>query len=175
MHWPDDLDAASLKQPDGFSCGATSVLVARLLWESGVAPADPGAEIQHLHRTLTAPQDSSGRAQVPWPRAFGTPPWSVARALSDLTGQEVETDAVRLSADRGYDELVSRVESRPVAAYVGSFLLPRHVVLAYGSTAGGNAVRVFNPATGRRLTVPRGRWIHHELDPLGWSHFWFVV
>jgi len=175
MRWPDDLDPRRLRQPDGFSCGATAVLAARLIWESGATPADPAAEIARLHRALTAPQDPTGRAQLPWPRALGTPPWAVARALSGLTGQAVDTDVVRFSAEEGYDELLRRLEQRPVAAYVGSVLLPRHVVLAFETTAGGSSVRVFDPATGRRVSVSRGRWIHHELQPLGWSHLWFVV
>ena len=34
-----------------------------------------------LHRQLTG-ASAFGRAQLPWPRALGTPPWAVARAMT---------------------------------------------------------------------------------------------
>lgn len=174
MRWPADVSPASLKQPDDLSCGATAVVAARLVW-GAAEPADPRSEILRTHRGLVGSRDATGRAQLPWPRALGTPPWAVARALADLTGQPVRTKVVRLGPRSGFDELVSRVQTRPVVVYVGDTWLPRHVVLAFDTSDAGDAVRVFEPAHGRLLTVPRGRWQLHELGIAGWSHFWFVV
>lgn len=173
LGWPDHLDPAALRQPDGVSCGPTAVVVARLLVRDGTPPPDLGAEVRRTHRELTAPRDAAGRAQVPWPRPLGTPPWTVARALTALTGQRVGTHVARCRAGSSYDVLVARVQTRPVAVYLGDRWLPRHVVLAHAGDAA--AVRVFDPARGALLTVPADRWRTHRVGIGRWSWLWAVV
>ncbi len=171
--WPSDVRADDLRQPDGFSCGAATVVAARLLLEPAWRPADPQGEILAAHRLLTGPVGADGRGQLPWPRGLGTPPWAVARALGDLTGERVRTRFARLGTAAAMDELRRRLASRPVGVYLGNAWLPRHVVLAVAAAPG--SVRVFDPARGRLVEVGDERWRGHRVDVAGWTHFWAVV
>lgn len=171
--WPDDVDPGALRQPDQVSCGAATVVAARVVLDPGYRPSDPGREIRRTHRELTSAEDPTGGAQIPWPRAFGTPPWAVGNALEALSGEPVRTHVARLAPETSYDVLAERAAARPTGVYLGNRWLPRHVVLAVGATARG--VRVFDPAGGRLLTVSERRWAGHQVDVAGWTHFWAVV
>ncbi len=175
MDWPADLDPGSLRQPDQVSCGAASMVAARILLEPGWRPGDPVAEIHEEHRRLTSLYSRRDRMQMPWPRRLGTPPWAVANELSALSGHRIATVNARPRPGIGYDVLVEQVRARPAAAYLGNRWLPRHVVLVVAAAAGGAAVRVFDPARGALVTVPRERWEEHRVAVAGWSHVWFVV
>jgi len=172
MRWPADLAPERLRQPDGRSCGAASVLGARALL-SAWRPERPQEEIAEEHRLLTSSRSPRDRLQLPWPRALGTPPWAVANALRALTGDHIATVFVRPRPAIGYDVLREQLHTRPVGVYLGSRWLPRHVVLAVGAVEGG--IEVFDPAAGRLVTVTAQRWIEHRVDIAGWSHTWFVV
>ncbi|GAA3546369.1 hypothetical protein [Nocardioides daeguensis] len=172
MRWPADLAPAALRQPDPRSCGAASVLGARALlteWR----PEHAAADITEEHRLLTSSRSPRDRFQLPWPRALGTPPWAVANALRALSGDHVATVFVRPRPAIGYDVLREQLRERPVAVYVGSRCLPRHVVLAVRPLPGG--VEVFDPASGRLVEVAADRWTGHRVDVAGWDYFWFVV
>lgn len=174
--WPDDLDPASLRQPDGFSCGAAMVVAARCLHDPTYRPADPQREIGEAHRELTDLWHA-GRLQAPWPRVLGTPPWALARVLSRLHDRDIDVRLARFSPADAHEALRHRVADRPVGVYVGSAVLPRHVVLAVGSDSmtGSGAVTVFDPARGALLRIPHDRWREHRL-PLGrWTHLWAIV
>ncbi|MFC5727707.1 MULTISPECIES: hypothetical protein [Nocardioides] len=173
MRWPADLDPADLRQPDGTTCGAAVALAARVLLEPGFRPTDPAAEIEHTHRLLTSSFSPRQRFQLPWPRALGTPPWALANTLAVLAGERVATVNARPRPEVGYDVLRAQLASRPVAVYLGSRWLPRHVVLAVSAVDGG--VEVFDPASGRLVGVAEPRWTAHRVDLAGWSHVWFVV
>jgi hypothetical protein len=175
VDWPADVRPATLKQPDGVSCGPTSVVAARLLLQPAWRPADLTAEVARTHRALTSMRSERDRFQVPWPRRLGTPPWAVAAALSALTGERIATVHARPRPAVAFDVLLERVRTRPVAVYVGNRWLPRHVILAFGSTDHGGAVRLFDPARGALATVPRDRWVHHRLGVAGWGFGWAVV
>lgn len=172
MPWPADLAPLDLKQPDQRSCGAASVVAARVVltdWR----PGDAAREILDEHRLLTSSRSPRDRFQVPWPRRLGTPPWAVANALRTLTGQRIATVNARPRPAIGYEVLRENLATRPVAVYVGSRWLPRHVVLALGTV--GDAVEVFDPAAGATVTLGRARWAEHRLGFGRWDHFWFVV
>lgn len=172
MRWPADLDPSDLRQPDGRSCGAASVVAARALLKEW-RPEQPHDEIRREHRLLTSLRTPNDRLQLPWPRWLGTPPWAVAAALRALTGQRIATVHARPRPHLGYDVLREQLYDRPVAVYVGSRWLPRHVVLALAAVDG--AIEVFDPAAGRVLRVLEERWTGHQVGIGGWSHFWFVV
>lgn len=175
MDWPADLDPAALRQPDGFSCGPTAVVAARMLTDPDWRPGDTAAEVARTHRRLTSVRGVDGRAQLPWPRPLGTPPWSVATALAGLSGEEVRSLLARWRPAEAYEELVRRVATRPVGVYLGNRWLPRHVVLAFAASGDATAVRLFDPARGALVTVASGRWRRHAVGVAGWSHFWAVV
>lgn len=174
MDWPADVRPADLKQPDGVSCGPTTVVAARMLLEPSWRPDDLAAVVRAEHRRLTSTHSRRDRFQTPWPRRFGTPPWAVASALSALTGARIATVHTRPRPGLGHEVLVAQVRTRPVAVYLGNRWLPRHVVLAFDADHTG-AVRLVDPARGELVTVARDRWQAHRVGIAGWSHFWFVV
>ncbi|MDN5744657.1 MAG: hypothetical protein L0H31_05990 [Nocardioidaceae bacterium] len=172
MHWPADLDPRELKQPDARSCGAASVLAARALLR-GWRPEDAEKDILAEHRLLTSSRSPRDRFQTPWPRALGTPPWALANALRALTGRHLATVIARPRPVIAYEVLCAQLADRPVALYIGSRWLPRHVVLAVETTDDG--VRVFDPAHGALVDVPQHRWGEQHIDVAGWNHLWFVI
>ncbi|KAA1421153.1 hypothetical protein F0U44_02235 [Nocardioides humilatus] len=176
MDWPTDVLPGALQQPDSVSCGPTSVVAARMLLEPSWRPPDVPAEIARTHQRLTSTHSARDRFQMPWPRRLGTPPWAVANAFTSLIGAErIAAVNVRPRPEVGFDVLVEQVRRRPVAVYLGNRWLPRHVVLAFEEVHHEDAVRLFDPARGELVTVPRDRWTQHRVGVAGWSYFWFVV
>ena len=129
-------------------------------------------EATSLHRRLTSPADAEGRRQVPWLRAVGTPPWAVARDLRLVTGVPYAVHPARLSR-HVWPHLAAVAPERPVAVYVGSRLLPRHVVLV--TAVDGDGATTYEPSSGRLLTVARTRWESGPLRLAGWDLPWCVI
>lgn len=160
-----------LVQPDQRSCGAACLVVARALGESGYAfslrdPARWRAEVLRTHAEVISLRDS-GRLGLPWPRALGTPPWAVARRLRLVTGRPwglVRPDLVAVTA-------AVRV-GIPVPLYVGSRLLPRHVLLVVevgaAETAPGAGLRVYDPARGTVRPL-------EDVLRTGWPRPWCAI
>jgi len=174
----------TLRQPDGYSCGASCVVVARMLRSPTSTPAvRPLAsgfahEVLDTHRRLTGLGDALGRGQLPWPRHLGTPPWAVARALSRIEGRRYGLHLTRHDPEAAYDLARPWVEAgragHPVALYVGNRFLPRHVVLAL-EVADDGSLRCYDPASGTLRPASRWAFEHTELHLGGWTHPWFVV
>ena len=173
-----NLDAIrGLAQPDQRSCGPSSLVAAHILLDPAYAatqnPHAFAGSVLDLHRQLTG-ASAFGRAQLPWPRALGTPPWAVARAMSEFSGVRYDTTLVPFH-DRGrlFDRLVGAVAERPAPFYVGD-LIPRHVVLAVAPTDDG--VQVYNPAHGTLVEMARADFVAGRLTTFGrWTRPWFVV
>ena len=189
--WATRLLRHRLVQPDNHSCGPASLVVARALRDEGYArlladgvhpatgwslegdvPQRFAAETLAMHRRITGPIDLGGRLQIPWPRAFGTPFWAVARQLS--AGSD------RYRARPALSGLpISRVRSAvaaglPVPAYVGDLWSPRHVVLIVGAEPYGG-LRVYDPARGRVLSLSAAELEQGALPFGRWNRAWFVV
>lgn len=175
VHWPEDVSPQQLQQPDPLSCGATSVVAARVLLRPPWRPDDAAEAIRAEHRALTSHRTPRGRWQMPWPRRLGTPPWAVAAALGVLSEQRVASVHARPRPELGYEVLVAQLATRPVAVYVGSRWLPRHVVLALEAPDAGLSIRLFDPGSGRIELVEAGRWRQHRLGIGPWDHLWFVL
>jgi hypothetical protein len=147
-----------LKQPDRRSCGAATVVMARARLDLDYAArtcADQGTfgrAVLERHRELTR--------WPPWPRAIGTPPWAVARALTESTGVRHRTRLVRF-----------RRTAPPAtgALYVGSRWLPRHVVLMVDDE------RCYEPSSGQVVPVPTDAYVEGGLSLAGWPTPWFAV
>lgn len=194
---PADLFREPLRQPDQRSCGASVLVVARMLLDDAYAgfvaggrhggtgfalPGTMAARFRHevldMHRRVTGCVDVSGHLQAPWPRALGTPPWAVARQLSG-TGSEdhpARRHTAHLVTDRAaaYDRLVAATTGRrPVPLFVGSRWLPRHVVLVLGEA--GTGLRCYEPARGRLCDVTRDDFVAARLGLAGWDRPWFIV
>lgn len=157
----------TLRQPDQRSCGPSCLVVARMLLEPAYAAqagTDFGAEVLATHRRVTGTRPAAGALQLPWPRALGTPPWVVATELTRLTGTTYSWPLVRWRPDSVTPRVLEGLASGlPVAMYVGSRWLPRHVVLAVGATADG-VPEVYDPARGQL-----------SRQPGSWPVPWFVV
>ena len=166
-----------LEQPDQRSCGAACLVAAQGLRDPDYRQkvSDPGAfraEVLAMHARITSSVDVSGHIQPPWPRALGTPPWAVANQLAGTTGVSYRSVPVRWrDGSTAYDELVGLRE--PAALYVGNEWLPRHVVLVLEGS--DTRLRVYEPASGRVVTVVRDRFVDHELRLGGWDTRWFSV
>jgi hypothetical protein len=163
----------ALRQPDRTSCGAACVVVARLLRRGASAPEAFGDLVLAEHRRLVGPRAATGRAQLPWPPALGTPPWAVAGALQTVEGVRYRSRIARWSRGSAYDAVVAGVGAHPVALYIGSSVLPRHVVLAVSASAEG--LSVYDPASGGLVTVPRDWFVDATLHVAGWDVPWFAV
>ncbi|MDN4173650.1 hypothetical protein QWY28_11885 [Nocardioides sp. SOB77] len=159
---------APLRQPDPLSCGASVLVVSRMLAEEEYAARAARsfpAEVLAMHRRVTGPRSRDGRAQLPWPRALGTPPWAVARELALVTGSPYRVRRARWSTLGD--------ASGPVALYVGNRWLPRHVVLVLA--ADGDRMRLYDPAVGGPVIVRRTAFDARRLRVAGWDRPWFAV
>jgi hypothetical protein len=175
-----------LRQPDRRSCGAAVLVLARMWRDPDLAArvlahGDFAARVLATHREVTGPRDASGRAQLPWPRALGTPPWAVARHLPPGPGRPGASHRARLvlpwRRGRRWDDLVVALASgHPVPVYVGNRLLPRHVVLALPLPDGpAGSVEAYEPSAGQVVTVTREAFLAGRLRLGGWRTPWFVV
>lgn len=165
--------AAGLRQPDARSCGAASVVMARLVRDAvAPTPQEFRREVLDCHRRLTAPRDA-GRWQVPWPRALGTPPWAVRRELEAVTGRAHEVHLARWSRATAYD----RLARAGGALYVGSPTLPRHVLLVLPPAPGaGPGLRCYQPSRGTVVVLGREQLVAGGLRPAaGWPWPWLTV
>lgn len=164
------------RQPDATTCGSAVAVRARMLAEPAYdawvrAAGDPAArfadEALRAHRRTNRAVDGSGSAQLPWPRAFGTAPWALAR---ELPGDH--TVGLVLDPAAAWHRL-ARAGS-PAPLYVGSRWLPRHVVLVLG-TAGDDRLAVYEPSAGIDLVVHRAAFVGRRLRLAGWDVPWFTV
>jgi hypothetical protein len=171
-----NLDAIrGLTQPDQTTCGPSSLVAAHMLLDDGYRPASFSADVLALHRSLTS-STFAGQAQLPWPRALGTPPWAAARAMTMLSGVAYRSQVVRFSSrSSAFASVVAAVTvGRPCPLYVGDTWLPRHVVLAAAPSPDG--VQVYNPGRGSIDDLSRSSFLAGDLTIFGrWDRPWFAV
>jgi hypothetical protein len=122
------------------------------------------------------------RLQVPWPRAFGTPPWGARNEIefgaSDPTA-DYDVSWFRFGSsgrlERSYAALRERVaDGRPALLYIGNAWTPRHVVLVMPPTR-GQQLDVYEPSVGRVLDLPREAFAARRLRMAGWDVPWAAV
>jgi hypothetical protein len=171
-----NLDAIrGLTQPDQRSCGPSSLVAAHILLDADYRPSSFSTDVLALHRSLASPSFAD-QAQLPWPRALGTPPWAVARAMQSFSGVPYRSDIVRFgSRSSAFSSVVSAITAgRPCPLYVGDTWLPRHIVLAVGPSADG--IQVYNPGHGTIDELTRSSFLSGELTIFGsWKRLWFAV
>lgn len=174
--WAERVLAQVGPQPDTRSCGAACLVVDRMLqdeeWAEEVLVRGVGAEVLGTHRRITSPT-AGGRAQLPWWRALGTPPWALVREL----GRRGPRRRVRITRF-GRDPLVdgtraAMASGHSVPWYVGSRWLPRHVVLVIGYRE--DTWLVFEPSRGRLIELTEASWRTGDLRVAGWRHTWAMV
>lgn len=182
---------AALVQPDGTTCGSCCLVIAHLHHSPAYAAAvlatgrpDDSADSDHsadigtrlraealaVHRATNSVR-LAGETQAPWPRALGTAPWAVARHLRRISGRP--GTAYAWTARRGdfWERLQAAVGAgHPVPLFVGTRLLPRHVVLVL--EVSDDALVAYQPSTGGTVRVTRGQVTRSEAKRLGWPHVW---
>lgn len=171
--------ASSLPQPDARSCGAATLVVARMLRDPSYAETARrhfAHECLTMHRRVTSLSDVRGRLQVPWPRALGTPPWALAHQLAWTTGLGYRTRWIppgrRVTALA--DALSAVARDLPVALYVGNDRLPRHVVLLVAADDDTHPT-AYDPASGGLVRFTPQQFADATLTLGGWSRPWFLV
>lgn len=161
-------------QLDDRTCGPATLTTARMLqdpalvhWvrtgDKGGRAFPDGADVPErlaayhrlVHRRTNAVIGPTGRVQLPWPQALGTPPWGVCRELEALTG--TARGGYRAVFVRGLSparlttvlaHLATHLDQRrPGVLYSGSATLPRHVVLLVPGGSPGELV-LYDPGSG---------------------------
>lgn len=124
----------------------------------------------------------AGKPQLPWPRALGTPPWGARHELElgiGAPGSRFAVRPLRLGSretlEGEFATLRSRVAlGRPALLYIGSGLLPRHVVLVLPAT-GGSELDVYEPSTGRVVVLRGEAFVTRSLALAGWDVPWAAI
>ncbi|HEY1135813.1 MAG TPA: hypothetical protein VGE77_14660, partial [Nocardioides sp.] len=170
---------AGFRQPDGTTCGSCALVVAHLHHSPAYAAAvlgDPDLparlrlEALAVH-TATNGLRLAGETQVPWPKALGTAPWALARHLRLVSGRPGSGYAWVRRRDDFWEHLHAAVTAgHPVPLYVGTRLLPRHVVLVL--EVGDDHLLAYQPASGGTVRVTRGEVNRDEARALGWPRVW---
>ena len=133
-----------LRQRDGVTCGPSVAVMAGALLDAdyGAPLNDAGAQ-----RWFAAEQGRVHRSvNLLWPRALGTTPAGMARALSAY-GVPYRWRP----APGGVDDVTAALQAeRPVAMLIGA-AIPRHWVLL--TALRDQTVRTYEPSSGRLLDV----------------------
>lgn len=141
-----DVGRLPLRQRDGVTCGPSVAIVGAALLDPVYAEqlgvegwfAD---EQGRLHRRLSRL----------WPRALGTTPLGVARALSAHSARRYRWRWACGKNDRLRDIREELLLGNPVAMLVGGFI-PRHWVLLVGQDDGLD-LRCYEPSSGQLRSV----------------------
>jgi hypothetical protein len=196
--WTSKAIADGLLQPDSRSCGAAALVFARMLNDAAYAQliatgkhpitgwtlsGDTRARFQSealaMHRRATRIVTVNERLQMPWPRALGTPPWSLAAQMSGRNGSGLGGEYVVRPAplwDRGvvFDEVITALrDEHSIPIVVGDRWLPRHVVLGIVGTS--DYLRVYDPASGGVRTINREEFTHAQLPFGRWHRCWATI
>lgn len=211
---PVRVGGVTVAQPDGVTCAATGLLLLNAACDprledwlaTGEVPGTLPPEIaglapDQLHETDAARRVAAAAAAVhrratratlgpfPWPRAYGTPPWGVAREAR-VPGVVYRHRAVDDRDERLMDDVLAMLVAAstrgiPVPVYSGGDLtggwqaaVPRHLVLVLPAPT-PDLLRVYEPGGGRVETIApdelRARTAAHRALG-GWTHLaWTLV
>lgn len=156
-----------LRQRDGVTCGPSVAVMAGALLDADYGAPLKAESAQHW---FSAEQGRVHRSvNVLWPRALGTTPAGMARALSAHGTRYRWRPARRALADVS----AALAAGWPVAMLVGA-VIPRHWVLLTGIA--GESLRCYEPSSGRTVTVPLGDLRAGRLTGVGFPRpFAFVL
>lgn len=161
---------AWLRQRDGVTCGPSVAVMACALLD-----AEYGAPLraEFAQGWFDAEQGRVHRAvNVVWPRALGTTPAGMARALNGHSPVRYRWRAAR-RRDRLSDVCAALAGGWPVAMLIGS-TIPRHWVLLTGTEEA--VLSCYEPSSGRTVAVPVESIREGRLDGLGFPRpFAFVL
>ena len=157
-----------LRQRDGVTCGPSVAVMAGAMLDAGYRAPLHG---RHAQEWFSAEQGRVHRAvDTVWPRALGTTPAGMARALS-AHGRRYRWRAA--AARDALDDVCAAVAAGwPVAMLIGN-ALPRHWVLL--TEADGTALRCYEPGSGRLVEVTVRDIRCSRLRPLGFPRAYAFV
>lgn len=190
------LSSGVLKQVNSTTCGAASLIAARMLLQPDYAQyllgaganVDEGsvrsrfaAQSLAVHRRTTrliarvGPRRRDHRLRLPWPRAIGTPPWGVRHELEALGGVPYRTvliDPGSVASRAAAIDLLKQCMTvgLPAGLFTGNRLMPRHVTLVIGE-----GLRVYDPAKGVVVHLNRTNFVDGDLGPVAWTQPWAVL
>lgn len=167
---------AWVRQRDGVTCGPSVAVMAGALLD-----ADYGAHLfsgrtEGAQQWFDAEQGRVHRAvNMVWPRALGTTPAGMARAItghSTARGARYRWRPAR-RGDSLHDVITALAGGWPVAMLIGA-AIPRHWVLL--TEVAGSALRVYEPSSGRLHVVDAAAIRESRLGALGFPRpFAFVL
>lgn len=171
-----------LRQRDGRTCGPSVAVVAGALLDSGYRRTQSGADADAGQDWFAAEQlRVHALVNRVWPRALGTTPRGMARALNLHSldrGLRYRWRPWRGKRDRLTDVLAAVCSHRPVPMLVGRWI-PRHWVLIVDTSALNQdepALRCYEPSSGEVRTVGINAVRRAQLSGLGFPRcFAFVV
>jgi len=164
---------AWLRQRDGVTCGPSVAVMA-----SALLDAEYGAPLQAARgqQWFDSEQGRVHRAvNVVWPRALGTTPAGMARALNTHAAARGLHYRWRSAVRRdGLSDVCAAVaDGWPVAMLIGS-AIPRHWVLL--TELDGLVLRCYEPSSGALVRVPVSAIRDARLQGLGFARpFAFVL
>ncbi len=185
-----DRFGAEVDQYDDYTCGTTSVIVARaetdpvyaLELTRDLEPPYDRADRDEFDRRLSAEQARvHGETNKVWPRQLGTLPGGIEDAMnrfSDATGVRYRwhlvDDTDERKAGAALREVVTAVNAgHPVPILVGG-AVPRHYVLVVGHA--GGEILIFEPSSGDTRRIPVTNFVEGKLsDHAGFDHVQAVV
>ncbi len=159
-----------LRQRDGVTCGPSVAVMARAMLDADYGKA---LDAEQAQQWFAAEQGRVHWAvNVVWPRALGTTPAGVARAVNTHSAVAYRWRAVR--PRDGLTDVCAAVRAgRPVAMLIGS-VIPRHWVLLTESR--GSTFRCYEPSSGRLVDVESDDIRLGRLQGLGFPRpFAFVL
>ncbi len=163
------IEQLRLRQRDGVTCGPTVAIVGSALLDPDYAadlvePEWFADEQGRLHRNLNRW----------WPRALGTTPVGMARAMSRHSALRYRWRRARCGRDRLLDVREAVLLGYPVAMLVGR-IIPRHWVLLVDA-AGTVGFRCYEPSSGSIRPVSTHEIRTAKLVGTGYSRaFAFVL
>ncbi len=164
-----DPTRLGLRQRDAVTCGPTVAIIGAALLDRSYAARldDPGwfdNEQSRLHRNLNRL----------WPRALGTTPVAMARALSRHSRIPYRWRPTHIRRDRLLDVREAVLLGYPVAMLVGRFV-PRHWVLLFETDAMPE-FRCYEPSSGMVRRIPADAIRHAAVAGVGFPRaFAFVL
>ena len=123
---------------------------------------------QGLQRAIHEASNRRALAGLPWPRAFGTPPWRVDN-VTRVAGLRFATALLDDSSVGDVSAMVAHAsaalrESIPVPMYTGGdsrmglgAIVPRHVVLL--TSVVDHVFMVYEPSSGELRELPAAMWL----------------
>ncbi len=167
---------AWVRQRDSVTCGPSVAVMAGALLDADYGARLFAANADGAQQWFSAEQGRVHRTvNMVWPRALGTTPAGMARAItvhSRARGVRYRWRRARRGDDVA-DVRAALAQGWPVAMLIGA-AIPRHWVLF--TEIAGSALRCYEPSSGVLHTVEAGDIRRANLDALGFPRpFAFVL